>query len=139
MNKFTLLLTFATVLSAPAYGQTVVRHRATSPDAATAEAADPRPDPEKVEPAAVELAKRAEAGDSAFVAKLMEKDAGAEAVADMIARIKRADVRKTFREHLEGRGPDAAVLNYHQPSHVQVELRKDAAGKWEVRRLSVCR
>ena len=57
----------------------------------------------------------------------------------MIVRVKRADVGKTFREHLEGRSPDVAGLNYHEPSHFQVELRKGAAGKWEVARLSVCR
>jgi hypothetical protein len=131
MNKLTVLLTVAWILSSPAYG-----HPALPGATATA---DPKPHAEQIEPAAVDLAKRAEAGDQAFVANLMDKDASPQAVADMIARLKRADVRRTFRAHLEARGPGSAKLNYHDPSHVQVDLRKGPAGKWEVARLWFCR
>jgi len=132
MKMMALLLTFVTVLAVPADGLP-------SRPPGTTLAADAKPDAEKVEPAAVELAMRAEAGDAAYVAKFMEKAADADAVADMVGRIRRADVRKTFGEHLEGRGADVAGLNYHEPSHFQVELRKGAGGTWEVARLRVCR
>jgi hypothetical protein len=138
MTKFTLVLTFGAALCGTSYGSPVGPAGAIVSAAAVA-AAELKPDAEKVEAAAVELAKRAEAGDRAFIAQRMEKDVSGEAVGDMIARLRRADVRKTFREHLEGRGPDGAGLNYHEPSHVQVELRKGQAGKWEVARLWFCR
>ena len=98
----------------------------------------PPPDAKAVEPAAIELAGRADAGDTAFIAKLMTH-ATKDAAADMIERIKWADVRRTYASHLTLRGPDAAGLNYHDPYHFQVELKKDAAGKWELARLWFCR
>jgi hypothetical protein len=97
-------------------------------------------DAKAVEPAATELARRADAGDKAFIAKLMGGGAANDAAAaDMIERIKRADVGKTFRTHLAVRSPETAGLNYHDPSHFQVDLKKDAAGRWEVARLWLCR
>jgi hypothetical protein len=135
MKKLALLLTIAAFWSTPVYRAPVVRAGVAAPAAA----ADAKPDPEKIEPAAVELAKRADAGDTAFISKLMDKSANADTVTDMIARIKRADVRKTFRDHLEGRGPESARLNYHTPSHFQVELQKGRAGNWEVTGLRFCR
>jgi hypothetical protein len=133
MNKPTLLLMIAAFGSTPLYRAPVVQAGVTAP------ANDAKPDPDKIEPAAVELAQRAEAGDTAFISKLMDNGANADAATDMIARIKRADVRKTFRDHLEGRGPESARLNYHTPSHFQVELQKGQAGEWEVIRLWFCR
>jgi hypothetical protein len=95
-------------------------------------------DVKATEPAAIELAKRADAGDKAFVAKLMP-GASDDAVVDMIDRIKRADVRKTWKAHLQVRSPESAGLNYHDPSHFQVDLTKDGQGRWEVARLWFCR
>ena len=92
-----------------------------------------------IEKLAIELATRADAGDKAFVATLIGDGADDRAASDMIARIRRADVRKTFRQHLEHKAASAAGLNYHDPSHFQVELKKDDAGKWTVSRLSFCR
>jgi cell division septation protein DedD len=95
-------------------------------------------DAKAVEPAATELARRADAGDTAYIARLMD-GARQDAAADMIARIKKADVRNTFRSHLAVRGADAAGLNYHDPSHFQVDLKKGANGEWAVSRLWLCR
>jgi hypothetical protein len=139
MTKLAVLtLTFAMGLSGTTCGSPR-EGGARVPAGGAAGVAEARVDAEAIGSVAAELAGRAEAGDGAYVAKRMGNGAGAEAAADMIARIRRADVGKTFRAHLEGRGMDSAGLNYHEPSHFQVELRKGAEGKWEVGRLWVCR
>jgi len=96
-------------------------------------------DLKSIEKLATELATRAEAGDKAFVSRLISDKADDAGAADMIDRIKRGDVAKTFRAHLALRGADAAGFNYHDPSHFQVDLKKGAGGRWALTRLSVCR
>jgi hypothetical protein len=120
MNKLALLLAFALIqpTTAPA------------PSGA---------DLKSIERLAIELTTRADAGDKAFVAKLIAGGTDESAAADMIERIKRADVGKTFRRHLETRGAPAWRLNYHDPSHFQVDLKKGADGQWSLARLWVCR
>ena len=96
-------------------------------------------DLKSIEKLAAELTTRADAGDKAFVAKLIGDGTDDAAAADMIARIKRADVRKTFRQHLSPKSPSAAGLNYHDPSHFQVDLKTGDNGQWTLARLWVCR
>ena len=96
-------------------------------------------DVKSIEKLATELTTRADAGDKVFVAKLIGDGTDNGAASDMIDRIKRADVRKTFRQHLSPKGASAAGLNYHDPSHFQVDLKKGADGQWTLARLSVCR
>ena len=120
MTKLVLLLAFA--LLQPASGP-----------------APSEGDVKAIEKLAVELTDRADAGDKAFIAKLIGEKADDGAAGDMIDRIKRADVRKTFRKHLSAKGASAAGLNYHDPSHFQVELRKGEDGQWALARLWVCR
>ena len=141
MNANRLVLTLATLLTLVAWGASADRLITPAP------ADPPHPtrgtpsdaDVKAAEPAATELAKRADAGDKAFIAKLIGGGASDDDAADMIDRIRRADVRKTFKSHLEVRGPETAGLNYHKPSHFQVDLKKDAKGRWEVTRLWLCR
>lgn len=120
MTKLTLLLAFALL------------QPATAPAPSDA-------DLKSIEKLATELTTRADAGDKAFVAQLIGDGADDAAAADMIDRIKRADVRKTFRQHVSPKSPSAAGLNYHDPSHFQVDLKKADDGQWTLSRLSVCR
>ena len=108
----------------------------TQPDPVAAPFAPaPRATPSHVhelEPAILDLAARAEAGDTAYFAARMGH-AGAHQVQLMIDRVRGSDMSTTYRSHLIGDRP-----NYHDSTHVQVELAlRD--GSWVVSSLWFCR
>jgi hypothetical protein len=85
-----------------------------------------------IEPAVLELARRAEHGDRAYFTPLMGQP-GEHMVELMMEKVLASDMPSTYRAHLIG-----DRLNYHDKTHVQVELmQKD--GKWEVSKLWFCR
>jgi hypothetical protein len=87
---------------------------------------------QEIEPAVLELARRAEQGDKAYFVPKMGQP-GEFMVESMMEKIRASDLVNTYRTHLIG-----DRLNYHDKTHVQVELaQKD--GKWEVSRLWFCR
>ena len=86
----------------------------------------------EIEPAVLDLARRAEQADTAYFTARMGQP-GEHHVQLMIERVRACDLTQTYRSHLIG-----DRLNYHDKSHVQVELAK-RDGKWEVSRLWFCR
>jgi hypothetical protein len=86
----------------------------------------------EIEPAVLDLAARADRGDTAYFAAHMGQ-AGDHLVQLMIEKVKASDLPKTYRGHLIG-----DRLNYHEKTHVQIELAQQD-GKWVVGRLWFCR
>jgi hypothetical protein len=84
-----------------------------------------------------ELVRRADANDEAYFAGLMP---GAEpaAATDMMHRVKRVDMSANYAKHLVVTDAATARLDYHDPAHFQVDLKRSGAG-WTVTRLWFCR
>jgi hypothetical protein len=90
-----------------------------------------------VKAVAADLDRRAKANDEAYFRKLMP-GADAAAVADMVGRVRGVDLNATYAKHLVVNDAATGRLDYHSPSHFQVELGK-AGGEWAVTRLWFCR
>lgn len=90
-----------------------------------------------IRPAVADLVRRAQANDEAFFRGVMPgADAGQ--VADMIRRINGVDMNANYPQHLAVNDAATAHLNYHDPCHVQIDLKR-GAGPWTVSRLWFCR
>jgi hypothetical protein len=85
-----------------------------------------------IEPAVLELARRAEAGDRTYFLPKMGQP-GDHMVELMMEKVRQSDLPNTYRTHLVG-----DRLNYHDKTHVQVELAQQG-GKWAVSKLWFCR
>lgn len=85
-----------------------------------------------------ELVRRADANDEAYFAGLMP---GAEpaAATDMMNRVKRVDMSANYAKHLVVTDAATARLDYHDPAHFQVDLKRPSGAGWTVTRLWFCR
>jgi hypothetical protein len=125
------------------------RHSASTMPSAAELAALPEPPPPArgsapsqedimaVRAAVAELVRRADANDEAYFAGLMP---GAEpaAATDMMHRVKRVDMNGNYAKHLVMTDAATARLDYHDPAHFQVDLKRPGAA-WTVTRLWFCR
>lgn len=91
-----------------------------------------------VRAAVAELARRADANDEAYFAALMP---GAEpsSAADMMRRVKSVDMNANYASHLVMNDASTARLDYHNPAHFQVDLKRPTGAGWTVTRLWFCR